>query len=577
MAGGGPVKPGRGAVASLAEMLSHRLRRHIPVLPFAPHTARGQSLPEGGFSWWSLGLVLAVSAVYESLFLHRGLSPLDEAWPLYAAMRLRAGGTLYHDVLWVFPPGHLLVAWIAYVLDPPGVLGARIGYSAFTVALVGALYVLARRLMPEPFALLAGLLVAVAAPLSHAYQMLFGYRYLVLSVLTLLAFDQRRRGGSARWMAAAGALVGLSFTFRQDPFVGTSAGVAVGMLASWRGPRRFFADGAVFAASAAAVVLPVIAWHASSVGLARLWQEVVIHPFAMLQPLPLPELVFPAEWDRRAITRWFIAFQFRAIWALYTGYVVALAWLGWRAWRRREEFRHGLLAAVMAFGAIFFIRSTGRSDAVHLDSAIPPVCLLVAHLISVAFARLAPAGAGARRLAAGAVVAGALASWVFLMGTDRGFVGERRTYYPVESLEGATLLTPREKAADYDFAVRTIARRTRPGDTILSLSHAPIFYLLTGRLGAGWSDVIMPGTFLTESDEIDFVKRLEASPPAAVVMWSKTFDKDPERSVTAVAPRVTRWVQQRYAPAPRPRRGEWIVLLPRPGGAPGAGREPGRG
>jgi hypothetical protein len=190
--------------------------------------------------------VLAVSAAYESLFLRRGLSPLDEAWPLYAAMRLRAGGTLYDDVLWVFPPGHLLVAWLGYVLDPPGIILARIGYAAFTVALVGALYVLARRLMPDPFALLAGLLVAVAAPLSHAFQMLFGYRYLVFCVLALLAFDRRLRGGTSRWMCAAGVLVGLSFVFRQDPFVGTSVGVLVGMLASWRGLRRFLTDGCLF-------------------------------------------------------------------------------------------------------------------------------------------------------------------------------------------------------------------------------------------------------------------------------------------------------------------------------------------
>ena len=36
-------------------------------------------------------------------------------------MRLHDGGTLYDDVFFVFPPGHLLSAWIAYALDPPGV------------------------------------------------------------------------------------------------------------------------------------------------------------------------------------------------------------------------------------------------------------------------------------------------------------------------------------------------------------------------------------------------------------------------------------------------------------------------
>ena len=60
---------------------------------------------------WHLLLVLAVSAAYESLFLHHGLNVIDEGWPLYAAMRLHDGGTLYQDVFFVFPPGHALPAW----------------------------------------------------------------------------------------------------------------------------------------------------------------------------------------------------------------------------------------------------------------------------------------------------------------------------------------------------------------------------------------------------------------------------------------------------------------------------------
>ena len=75
---------------------------------------------------WQLPLVLAVSIGYESLFPYYGLNVIDETWPLYTAMRLEAGGVLYDDAFWVFPPGHLLSAWIAYVLDPPGIVLARI-------------------------------------------------------------------------------------------------------------------------------------------------------------------------------------------------------------------------------------------------------------------------------------------------------------------------------------------------------------------------------------------------------------------------------------------------------------------
>ena len=61
--------------------------------------------------------------------------------------------------------------------------------------------------MSPNLALLAALLLAVAAPLSHRAQLLFGYRYLVFSVLALLAFARRLSGGDARWMLAAGLCV----------------------------------------------------------------------------------------------------------------------------------------------------------------------------------------------------------------------------------------------------------------------------------------------------------------------------------------------------------------------------------
>ena len=112
--------------------------------------------------WWHVLLIVAASAGYEALFLDRSNGELfDEGWPLYAAMRLQAGGVLYRDVFFLFPPGHVLPAWLAYWLDPPGVVLARGIYAAFNVALCAALYFLAGRIMPARYALFSALLVAV--------------------------------------------------------------------------------------------------------------------------------------------------------------------------------------------------------------------------------------------------------------------------------------------------------------------------------------------------------------------------------------------------------------------------------
>ena len=281
-------------------------------------------------AWWALAIVLVVSVLYESRFIHYGINRIDESWQLYAAMQMHAGGVLYHDVLWVFPPGHVWTAWLAWWWEPPGLVTARVIYATFGVALAGVVYLLARRLMSQPFALLAGLLVALAAPRGHVYQLLFGFRYLVIPMLALLALDQRLRGRGVLWIWICGAVTGVALVFRLTPAFSVSCGVAVGLLAAHRDWRKWLPDGLRFSAGLFLVTAPVLAYFATTVGLAKMWQEVVIHPLAMLQPLSPPEIELPADWSRRQIADLFVAVQFRAIWIFYAGYAVVLAasWLG---------------------------------------------------------------------------------------------------------------------------------------------------------------------------------------------------------------------------------------------------------
>jgi hypothetical protein len=514
-------------------------------------------------AWWALALVVGVACVYQSFFIHYGINRLDESWQLYAAMQMHAGGTLYHDVLWVFPPGHVFTAWIATWLAPPGLVLSRLIYAGFDVALCGAIYVLARRLMSQPFALLAGLLVALAAPRGHVYQLLFGYRYLVLCVLALIAFDQRLRGKGPVWMWASGAITGIALVFRLTPAFSVSCGIAVGLLFAHRSWRRWLPDGLRFAAALVLATTPALIWLAATVGLGRVWQEVVVHPLAMLQPLPLPEIDFPESWHRTQIQRWFVAVQFRAIWVFYAGYLASLLVMWARAVLRGEAFRYGVLAALTLFGATFFIRSTGRSDEPHLDSVIPPVCLLVAHLASLAFDRLWPSRGAPRwrTPVAAAVCTAILASWVFLLATDRVVFPRATGMQALETIPEHIVVRPSKKARAIDRTVTLIREATEPGDLILNMGPTPLFHVLTGRLGPGYFDTIMPGTFLQPSDEEWFLERLKANPPAAIIWPTRDFDGLEERALENVAPLVSRWAWLNYTPLPKQQL--WVVMVPR--------------
>jgi hypothetical protein len=530
----------------------------------APRPPSAVASTDHGFAWWAIALIVGVACVYQSFFIHYGLNRLDESWQLYAAMRMHAGGTLYQDVLWVFPPGHVFTAWIATWLAPPGLILSRLIYAGFDVALCAAIYILARRLlMSQPFALLAGLLVALAAPRGHIFQLLFGYRYLVLCVLALIAFDQRLRGRGPAWMWTAGAITGIALVFRLTPAFSVSCGIAVGLLAAHRSWRQWLPDGLRFAAALALAMAPALIWLGTTVGLPRVWQEVVVHPLTMLQPLPLPEIDFPDAWQRTQIAEWFVAVQFRAIWALYGAYVAVLLGLWARALARREPFRHGTLLALTVFGATFFIRSTGRSDEPHLDSVIPPVCLLVAHTASLGFERLWPAATRPRWRTPGAATlcAALLFSWVFLLATDRVVFPRAKGMRALETTADQIVVRPSQKARAIDRTVRLIRKVTRPGDIILNMGPTPLFHVLTGRQGPGYFDTIMPGTFFTEDDEEWFLERLKADPPAAIIWPTRDFDGLKERGLAKVAPRVSRWAWRNYAPLPGQNR--WIVMVPR--------------
>jgi len=355
--------------------------------------------------------VVAVSAGYESLFIHHGLNRFDESWPLYAAMRIHAGGVLYHDTFFLFPPGHLLSAWLAYAWDPPGFELARVFYAGFSVLLCATMYLLGRRIMSPSFALLGALILALASPRGHLFQLLFGYRYFVFSALALLAFSARLRSGDARWMFWGGLAIGVGVFFRVSPPFAVSAGVAVAVMFGDPDWRHWLRDWGLWALGAFVVLVPLAIWMQATVGLDVIWRELFVRLLALqsAQSFPIPDLALPQEWSRKGILSAFVGFQYHFYPLLFAVYILGSLALWSRARQRRQPFEHTLLLALAVTAAVFFLRAIGRSDEPHLDSAFPPTALLLAHLASLV-ARWIPSPAERRRAVAVAVWVAALAS-----------------------------------------------------------------------------------------------------------------------------------------------------------------------
>jgi hypothetical protein len=514
-------------------------------------------------------LILVISTSYEFLFLHHGLNVVDEGWPLYAAMQLHAGGSLYQDVFFVFPPGHLAVAWIAYAFDPPGVVLARSLYASFSVALAVGMYLIGRKIMPPNYALFGTILLAVGATSAHMQQLVFGYRYLVISLLALFAFARWLDHRSPRWIFFAGLLTGLALIFRLTPAFAVGCAIGLGVIAAGGSWRDWLRSWAFYGAGIVIVVGPVIAWFMLGIGPEKLWLETVVRPVAMTdqQSLPMPALTFsPPGHTRRQITDWFVAVQFRAWTLLYAAYALGLAVAWGRAIMARRSFAHVLLLAFVVWGGVYFLRSFGRSDSAHLYSAIPPVCLLIGHAAFRVGSLLPERG---RPFVIGAAAAVFLAAWVYGVGAERPLTPRYRGGEPLAVLGNRVSLRKTSPMRAIDLKVATIQRETRPDEVILDLTASSLLYVLSERRGPGYADVIMPGTFLTDAEERAFLARLEQSPPALVIWPGEDFDDDPARGVARSAPRVARWVQQNYARIGR--LGRFILLIPQDE-HPGRGR-----
>ena len=226
-----------------------------------------------------------------------------------------------------------------------------------------------------------------------------------------------------------------------------------------------------------------------------------------------------------------------------------------RVCSRGGDPRAVLFFTVVVWGAVYFTRSFGRSDEPHLDSALPPVCLLLAHAASQL--RRTPWPPAARA----AVCAFAFAAMAFLWGSDYIAHPDQRGRTPFRSTGGRVLSTHPFVAGAVDWCVEHIRRWSRPGDVVLDLSASPLPVVLAERSAPGGNDLIMPGTFLDAREEEAFVARLERRPPALVIWPTLPFDHRRARAVDASAPRVTAWVRERYEE--RGRRGRYALWAPK--------------
>jgi hypothetical protein len=151
-----------------------------------------------------------------------------------------------------------------------------------------------------------------------------------------------------------------------------------------------------------------------------------------------------------------------------------------------------------------------------------------------------------------------MAAWIFLLGSDRlWYVAPVR----VQLEAVAKTIAEQPDFRSLEPWVSGIRSLTEPEGVVLDMSCAPIFHVMTGRVGPGHADVLMPGTFRSPEEESAFLERVKRDPPQLVIFPGRPFDGMEERAVQRWAPRLTEWVMEHYRALGR--HWKYILMVPR--------------
>jgi hypothetical protein len=536
---------------------------------------------------------------------------VDFGRDLYLAWRLSEGDVLYRDVASVYGPLSPYLNALWFRVFGTGLLTLAIANMAILAAVAAGLYTLLRRAGGgSTGGALAGTLVFLATSgfahliasggfnfvTPYAHEATHGFALGVGAVLCALRGLQAR---PARWFAASGALAGLAFLTKPEPFV-AAAGTCAVLLALARhrspAPRATFVAfaGSLAVAPAAAFALlatampPADAWT----GTLGSWafagnEEVRRFPYfawtmgldapgrnlAALAAAAWPQALFLAVLLAAAL----LARRVRRQTPLAVGSAVATllvlapaidstAWLqaarplpAWTLvatgvtlhalWRRRGEAdvaTEAARAALCLFALLLLPRVVLNARLYHYGFTLAApatlvVCAALLDWIPRAVDRRGGAGAVVR---AGGLAALAVATVFHLVQSHARMYGKA---YAVG--EGRDRMYANARGPYVTAALDGI-RRLLPAEATLTVlpEGAMINYLARRRSAIPYLTMLPSEVALHGEDEL--LASLQRNPPDAIALVHRdTSEMGPRLFGRDYARRVAAWIESRYAPA----------------------------
>jgi len=490
-----------------------------------------------------VGLVVLAGYTWSA---HVWIDVVDEGYFLDLADRVRTGALPYRDFSTYYTPGIFYLFAAVLKVFGASVLPIRYLTAGLRAAAAVLMFSLTRRVAPWPWAVVP---VVVVLALDHwpiEPEPHPSWPAIVACLVTLELVARHADSGKLRWLAAAGALAGVSFVFKQNVGAFTALGVAgyVVLRPRPQSGRVLRAIQVLFAVllrvavsaflwsgldglSAVALWLPVVlavlatvaaglahAGHGPrSAGLADTVRDaaaagagIVVVTVSWLLPLGLalgprdiPLGLFLGEVDPRGLVIGFDAPNLDRL-HLYLPTLAACAGLLALISTRNNR----LQTWYVLFGALAMLAMYPRSDSAHALVASPPILVAAAWALSRVRPRLlAVALLGVPLLAVAPQVA-----W-------RADLLRAEPYEPL-GLARAAVLVPRTTAADIRGVVEFVQANTPPGAPLFVYPAAPLLNFLAERPNPTRFDHFFPGT-LSQSDFDSAIAELEQARPRYVI------------------------------------------------------------
>jgi len=516
-------------------------------------------------------LVMVGTAGYLLRYHNLGLNPLDEGFALVTGLRVLHGQTPYRDFFSQLSPAVFYTQAGLFRLFGVGILPGRLAMVGVGAAMAGLLYLLARRLLPAPLALLA---VALWLPWGIPAWFMPSYSwYAALGTLgTLYCMARYQETARSPWLWGCGLLLGLTALYKQNAGLYVAAALTTFLLLRplLRWARRRSADrgandgpglqGAgepgvrqwlTMVGGVALVVGPALLALGLAGALRDMWRDTVtvvltVFPREMSVPYGGVWPLWPTSLEAGDLNDC----AQRLLYLLPVVYPLTAVLVVGRALTRRATRHDGYLALYALVGGFSWLETFPRADISHLlfflFLAYALAVYLVWWLASLLPRALSRLAMPIRWVAASLLLAPLLALGV--VGATNNESTRRDATYPLDDLSprAAGIMVNEGQRLGIGGVMSAIHAYSKPGQAIFIMPWSVVFYFLAQRENPTRYDLLIPASLLPE-DQPEIIRSLERRKPP-LVLYQTSWDVN-DKTFAENSPLLDGYVTTHYRQA----------------------------